>query len=100
MRCPRELARYIAHKGSINVDGTSLVNAVNGAEQADHRPAYAQRNHHGRVPAGRRVNLEVDLLAHYLERLLLANKAAQANASGISEAFLAENGFSSNPRIA
>ncbi|PBD29603.1 hypothetical protein CLM86_00225 [Pseudomonas aeruginosa] len=42
---------------------------------------------------GRRVNLEVDLLARYLERLLLGDKAAEPSASGISEAFLAENGF-------
>ncbi|MEM8120063.1 riboflavin synthase, partial [Morganella morganii] len=38
-------------------------------------------------------NLEVDLLARYLERLLLGDKAAEPSASGISEAFLAENGF-------
>ena len=92
---PRELAKYIALKGSITVDGTSLtVNAVNGAEfeltivphtlvetiMADYRP-------------GRRVNLEVDLLARYLERLLLGDKAAEPSASGISEAFLAEHGY-------
>ena len=95
LRAPRELARYIAHKGSITVDGTSLtVNAVNGAEfeltivphtlvetiMADYRP-------------GRRVNLEVDLLARYIERLLLGDRAAEPTASGISEAFLAEHGY-------
>ena len=95
IRAPRELAKYIALKGSITVDGTSLtVNAVNGAEfeltivphtlvetiMADYRP-------------GRRVNLEVDLLARYLERLLLGDKAAEPSASGISEAFLAEHGY-------
>ena len=95
VRAPRELAKYIALKGSITVDGTSLtVNAVNGAEfqltivphtlvetiMADYRP-------------GRRVNLEVDLLARYLERLLLGDKAAEPSVSGISEAFLAEHGY-------
>ncbi len=95
VRAPRELAKYIALKGSITVDGTSLtVKAVNGAEfvltivphtlvettMADDRP-------------GRQVNLEVDLLARYLERLLLGDKAAEPTASGISESFLAEHGY-------
>jgi len=39
------------------------------------------------------VNLEVDIIARYLERLLLGDKAAEPNAEGISMAFLAENGF-------
>ncbi|RMG27480.1 MAG: riboflavin synthase, partial [Gammaproteobacteria bacterium] len=41
---------------------------------------------------GRRVNLEVDLIARYLERLLLGARAAEPGA-GIDEAFLAEYGF-------
>ncbi|WP_413043085.1 riboflavin synthase [Pseudomonas sp. YJ42] len=95
IRAPRELAKYIALKGSITVDGTSLtVNAVSGAEfeltivphtltetiMVDYRP-------------GRQVNLEVDLLARYLERLLLGDKAAEPNASGLTESFLAEHGY-------
>jgi riboflavin synthase len=42
---------------------------------------------------GTRVNLEVDLIARYLERLLLGDAAADPNAAGISEAFLAEHGY-------
>ena len=42
---------------------------------------------------GRRVNLEVDLLARYLERLLLGDKAAEPAASNITESFLAANGY-------
>ncbi|NHN75744.1 riboflavin synthase [Azotobacter chroococcum] len=95
IRAPRELARYIALKGSITVDGTSLtVNGVNGAEfeltivphtlgetiMADYRP-------------GRQVNLEVDLLARYLERLMLGDKAAEPSASGLTSSFLAEHGY-------
>lgn len=96
VRAPKDLAKYIAHKGSITVDGTSLtVNQVDGAEfeltivphtlaetiMADYRP-------------GRRINLEVDLLARYLERLLLGDKAAEPNqGSGITESFLAANGY-------
>ncbi len=43
---------------------------------------------------GRRINLEVDLLARYLERLLLGDKAAEpSKSSGITESFLAANGY-------
>ncbi|MBX9755588.1 MAG: riboflavin synthase [Pseudomonadaceae bacterium] len=95
IRAPRELAKYIALKGSITIDGVSLtVNSVNGAEfeltivphtlgetiMADYRP-------------GRLVNLEVDLVARYLERLLLGDKAAEPQASGITEGFLAAHGY-------
>ncbi len=98
IRAPRELAKYIALKGSITVDGTSLtVNAINGAEfeltivphtlgetiMADYRP-------------GRHVNLEVDLLARYLERLMMGDKAAEPKASGLTEGFLAEHGYLKN----
>ncbi len=44
---------------------------------------------------GRRVNLEVDLIARYLERLLLGERAAQAD-TGISREFLAAHGFTGN----
>jgi len=52
IRAPRELAKYIALKGSITVDGTSLtVNEVNGAEfELTIVPHYPRRNHHGRLP--------------------------------------------------
>jgi len=44
--------------------------------------------------AGDEVNLEVDIIARYLERLLLGDKAAQASAQGsVTMALLAENGF-------
>ncbi len=43
--------------------------------------------------AGTRVNLEVDLIARYLERLLLGDKAAQPGASGVTLELLAEHGF-------
>jgi riboflavin synthase len=43
--------------------------------------------------SGSKVNLEVDVIARYLERLLLGDKAAETSASGITEAFLAEHGF-------
>ena len=95
IRAPRELAKYIALKGSITVDGTSLtVNAVNGAEfQLTIVPHTLVETIMADYQSGRRVNLEVDLLARYLERLLLGDKAAEPAASGISESFLAEHGY-------
>lgn len=95
VRAPRELAKYIALKGSITVDGVSLtVNAVDGADfELTIVPHTLQETIMADYRSGRRINLEVDLLARYLERLLLGDKAAEPAASGISEAFLAEHGF-------
>ena len=95
MRAPRELAKYIAHKGSITVDGTSLtVNAVDGAEfELTIVPHTLAETIMADYRVGRRVNLEVDLLARYLERLLLGDKAAEPSSSGLTEGFLAEHGY-------
>jgi len=95
IRAPKELAKYIAHKGSITVDGTSLtVNSVNGAEfSLTIIPHTLSETIMGDYRPGRRVNLEVDLLARYLERLLLADKAAEPSSGGISESVLAAHGY-------
>jgi len=95
IRAPRELAKYIAHKGSITVDGTSLtVNAVNGAEfELTIVPHTLAETIMVDYRAGRQVNLEVDLLARYLERLLLGDKAVEPAASGLTASFLAEHGY-------
>lgn len=95
IRAPDALARYIAEKGSICVDGISLtVNAVNGTEfDLNIVPHTLQETTMDEFTAGRRVNLEVDVLARYLERLLLGERAAQPGNVGISRAFLVEHGF-------
>ena len=95
IRAPKELAKYIAHKGSITVDGTSLtVNAVNGAEfELTIIPHTLSETIMASYQPGRRVNLEVDLLARYLERLLLGEKAAEPATGNITESFLAANGY-------
>lgn len=95
VRAPDELAKYIAQKGSICVDGISLtVNAVEGAEfELNIVPHTLQETTMGGYAAGTRVNLEVDIIARYLERLLLGEKAANPGGGGITEAFLAEHGF-------
>jgi riboflavin synthase len=79
MRAPSELAKYIAHKGSITVDGTSLtVNIVDGAEfELNIVPHTMLHTVMGDYKVGSKVNLEVDLVARYLERLLLGDKAAE-----------------------
>jgi riboflavin synthase len=94
IEAPKELARYIAMKGSITVDGVSLtVNKVDGARfELNIVPHTLQETVIAEYRSGREVNLEVDLIARYLERLVLGDKAAQPG-SNITEAFLAEHGF-------
>jgi len=96
IRAPDTLAKYIAHKGSITVDGISLtVNSVDGAvfslnivPHTQHMTTIAEWK------PGSKVNLEVDVIARYLERLLLGERAAQSGEQGgISMAFLAEHGY-------
>ncbi|MCG7893458.1 MAG: riboflavin synthase [Candidatus Thiodiazotropha taylori] len=92
---PKELAKYIAHKGSICVDGVSLtVNGVNGAQfELNLVPHTLQETIMDGYQAGTRVNLEVDLIARYLERLMMGEGAAEMNATGVTEALLMERGF-------
>ena len=95
IRVPDTLARYIAEKGSVTVDGVSLtVNAVDGAVFALNLVPHTLRETTlGDLTAGRRVNIEVDLVARYLERLLLGDRAAKTGSGGITRELLAEHGF-------
>jgi len=78
---PRELARFIAYKGSITVNGVSLtVNRVadlaDGCELSINLiPHTLENTTLGELQTGRRVNLEIDLIARYVERMLTAPKA-------------------------
>lgn len=94
IEAPAALARYIAEKGSICVDGVSLtVNAVTGAAfDLNLVPHTLAETTLGEFHTGREMNLEVDLLARYLERLLQGT-AAVGEGSGITSAFLASHGF-------
>lgn len=69
---PRELSRYVARKGSIAIDGTSLtVNEVDDCRfGVNIVPHTLERTIMGGYQPGTRVNIEVDLVARYLERLL------------------------------
>ena len=94
VRAPDALARYIAHKGSICIDGTSLtVNAVNGAVfDLNIIPQTMAETVFGDYQPGSKVNLEVDVIARYLERLLQGDAAASSDSSLTMEA-LVRNGY-------
>ena len=94
IQAPDALARYIAAKGSICVDGVSLtVNRVDGAAfELNIVPHTLAETTLADFKTGRRVNLEVDLIARYLERLLLGDRAAQPGGV-LTEALLREHGF-------
>jgi riboflavin synthase len=71
IQAPRELLRYVVEKGSIAVDGVSLtVSAVDDeAFEVSLIPETLERTTLGAAARGRKVNLEVDLLAKYVEKL-------------------------------
>ncbi len=74
IRAPKPLAKYIARKGSITVNGVSLT--VNRVDKTDFSinliPHTVAVTTLGRLKAGARVNLEIDLVARYIERMLSA----------------------------
>ena len=87
---PAAISRYIAAKGSVCIDGTSLtVNEVNGSRfgvnliphTVEHTAFHARR-------VGDAVNIEVDVIARYVERLLTRGEAPR-----LDENFLKQHGF-------
>jgi len=99
VKAPAEIAHYIAKKGSICVDGVSLtVNEVeNSTFSLNLVPHTLKETTAEGYKVGSLVNLEVDLLARYLERLLTGQKVLSGQkpekVSKITEAFLAKSGF-------
>lgn len=91
---PEELKRYIAMKGSVCIDGTSLtVNKISDRDFEINIVPHTQRQTIIKnYKVGDRVNLEVDLIARYLERLLLNDNNAD---KGITLETLAKAGFGS-----
>jgi riboflavin synthase len=76
VRAPQALAKYIAVKGSVTINGVSLtVNEVSGAAFSvnliPHTVAVTTLNE---LRAGTRVNLEIDLIARYVERMMQSEK--------------------------
>ena len=100
IEAPKSLAKYIAMKGSITVDGVSLtVNKVDGCQfELNIVPHTLQETIMGGYQSASEVNLEVDLVARYLERLVMGDAAAKSadnahNDTEITRNLLAENGF-------
>ena len=95
IRAPEELKHYIAMKGSVCIDGTSLtVNKVTDADfEINIVPHTQQQTVIKNYKPGTKVNLEVDLIARYLERLL--TKQGGEAQSGITLEALAKAGFTS-----
>lgn len=90
VEAPGELMRYIVPKGYIAIDGASLTVVHTGADWFDVTLiAYSQAKLIlPRKKPGDRVNLEVDILAKYVERLV-----AQGEPTAITKKFLADTGF-------
>jgi Riboflavin synthase alpha chain len=97
IRMPLSIQRYVAAKGSITVDGVSLtVNSLDGdCFWLNIVPHTAQETIIDRYSAGRRVHLEVDIIARYLERLIgaAAPQTEDETAGGLTLAMLAQHGF-------
>lgn len=91
---PSELSKYVAEKGSITVDGISLtVNALRKNEfKLTIVPHTGEETTITDFHVGRKVNLEVDVLARYMERLLVSRQEPSTE-SRITMEFLQQNGF-------
>jgi riboflavin synthase len=94
-RVPQALARYIAHKGSVCIDGISLtVNEVQDNEfGVNIIPHTSERTTLQACKAGRKVNIEVDVISRYLERLLQQGSVAE---TGVTLEKLQKAGFTGN----
>jgi riboflavin synthase len=93
VRVPDDLARYVAMKGSIALDGISLTVAGwhNGVVETAIIPFTYEHTNLSSLKIGDAVNIECDVLAKYVERLLEAR--GESPVSGLSVARLIEEGF-------
>ncbi len=91
---PKEFAHYVSEKGSITIDGISLT--VNALSDNQFRltivPHTLEQTIMKHYQVGSEVNLEVDLIARYLERLL-TKPSEQAQSGGVTEELLRKSGF-------
>ena len=94
---PEDILKYVAVKGSVTLDGASLT-----VTAADHEsltvsliPHTAANTTLGTLEPGDTVNVEVDMLARYIERLMsfAENAGGNATSPGLTLEFLKENGF-------
>ena len=92
---PHNLDRYIIEKGSVAVDGISLtVNSCGtGIFSVAIIPHTAGLTTMGFRNSGDRVNIEVDLIGKYIEKLLFSREEGRGNGPGLDREFLAKHGF-------
>ena len=96
---PSEFTKYVATKGSVTIDGISLTsNLVEGnvisLNIIPHTAQVTNISRHWKVAT--KVNIEVDVVARYLEKLLMStpDNLSNSNHEGITLSFLQQNGFS------
>ena len=94
-RVPREIGRSLVETGSVAVDGISLTVAECGDEEfsASVIPHTAQSTTLGQKKPGDRVNLENDIIAKYVEKLIRQREDPGKEASRIDTSLLARHGF-------
>jgi len=95
---PKEFGRYVIEKGSVTIDGISLtVNSCTADSFAvSIIPHTLKITGLGNLKRGSRVNIEVDIIGKYVEKMLQpgdTKDGQKTSNSGINPAFLAENGF-------
>ncbi len=95
---PKEFGRYVIEKGSITINGISLT--VNSCTESSFEvsiiPHTLKVTGLGKLKRGDRVNIEVDIIGKYVEKMLqpsVTKDGQKTSNSGINPAFLAENGF-------
>jgi len=95
---PKEFGRYVIEKGSVTINGVSLT--VNSCTvdtfEVSIIPHTLQITTLGLLARGSKVNIEVDIIGKYVEKMLMPKEADEKEAlseNGINPAFLAENGF-------
>lgn len=94
---PKEFDRYIIEKGSITINGVSLTvnNCPSGRFSVSIIPHSLQQTTLGMLKAGSRVNIEVDIIGKYVEKLLAGGHipGRESDQMPLSPSLLAENGF-------
>ena len=94
IQLPQDLAKYVVEKGSITIDGISLT--VNDLRKNAFKltivPHTASETTMDTFTVGKKVNLEVDLIARYLEKLVIGQKEEQPQSS-VTMDLLAKSGF-------
>ncbi|MDO6426333.1 riboflavin synthase [Thalassotalea sp. 1_MG-2023] len=93
-----DVAPYIAEKGSITIDGVSLT--VNSVDTTSFRltivPHTSEQTIMPNYQVGSQVNIEVDVMARYIERLLLKKQDNNTQTLGVTESLLRQSGFIKN----